>query len=252
MGEKEHSQLKDIILEASHEEDFERKNLQKEKINQNVKSRNFSDKDWDEIHDYWNDWKDELTKDSHQKEESETSLESNFSNTEKTIQGATQTQTNVQSWPSVLAEKERKISRDGIIDYNPILNKTELLNQKTKEFISLLQNKFRHNVEVFNTHRRSPAHHIHVYKVSKKTDDFMLYRNSVKMVISGTQAGKIQIAFNQYLGHLFNHKTHPIYEILAQWSVFDHINWTHSGEKIHDDDLVQFFLSEFVTQSFKS
>ncbi len=155
------------------------------------------------------------------------------------------------SWASQLALQERQMERQGTVDVHPGLNKQELLKSKTRDFLIEIQNDFRVNVELFNETRQSPAHHIHIYKVSQTPDDFMLYRNGVKLVVSGQRAGRILLAFNQYMGHLFSSQHPPALELQAAWGVLDQLYWTYKGERIRNEDLVRYLLSEFIVQSFK-
>jgi hypothetical protein len=79
----------------------------------------------------------------------------------------------------------------------------------------------------------------------------MLFRNGVKLVVSGQRAGRIVFAFNQYLGQIFAPNQNPSLEIEAVWGAFDQLHWTHRGERLSIDDLVRYFITEFSRQSFR-
>lgn len=154
-------------------------------------------------------------------------------------------------WSADLAHNERRMERTGTVDYTNQFQKQEVLRSRTREFTSLLQKHFREQVEVFNDARHSPAHQIHVYKVSKSEEDFMLYRNGVKLVVSGSRAGRVIFAFNQYLGQIYAPTQSPVLEIEAAWGPFDQLFWSYKGERVQIMDLVRYFLTEFVRQSFR-
>lgn len=154
-------------------------------------------------------------------------------------------------WSTELAFEERRMERAGTVDYTNQYQKQEILRARTREFTALLQKTFREHVELFNESRRSPGHQIHVYKVSKTDEDFMLYRNSVKLAISGQRAGRILFAFNQYMGQIFAPTQAPVVEIEASWGPFDQLFWSYKGERVQVMDLVRYFLTEFVRQSFR-
>ncbi|MBS1984182.1 MAG: hypothetical protein JST16_08415 [Bdellovibrionales bacterium] len=154
-------------------------------------------------------------------------------------------------WAADLALEERRMERSGTVDYTNSYQKQDILRARTREFTSLLQKTFREHIEVFNESRRSPAHHIHVYRVSNSDEDFMLYRNHVKLVVSGSRAGRIVFAFNQYMGQIFAPTQTPVVEVEASWGPFDQLFWSYKGERVQLMDLVRYFTTEFVRQSFR-
>ena len=154
-------------------------------------------------------------------------------------------------WSVELALSERRAHRMGVVDFANAYQKQELLKIRTQEFTATLQNTFREHVELFNETRRSPAHAIQLYKVSQTAEDFMLFRNGVKLVVSGQRSGRVLLAFNQYLGQIFAPTSSPTVEIEASWGAFDQLFWQYKGERVQVLDLVRYFMTEFVRQSFK-
>ena len=157
----------------------------------------------------------------------------------------------VQPWAVELASDERRMEAQGTVDFTNSYQKQELLKIRTREYLMTLQECFRSHVELFNESRRSPSHSVHIYKVSKAEGDFMLFRNGVKLVVSGQRAGKIIFAFNQYLGQIFAPSQAPIIEIDATWGPFDQLFWSFKGERVQVLDLVRYFLTEFSKQSYR-
>lgn len=154
-------------------------------------------------------------------------------------------------WSARLALDERVLEQEGQVDFSNSYQKQDLLKLRTREFGLALQDAFRQNIEIFNESRKSPAHMIHVYKVSNSEVDFMLFRNGVKLVISAQQSGRIIFAFNQYLGQLYAPNSNPVLEVEAAWGPFDQLYWTYRSERVSVDDLVRYFVTEFVKQSYR-
>jgi hypothetical protein len=154
-------------------------------------------------------------------------------------------------WAAELALSERKAEREGYVDFSNSYQKQEVLKVRTLEFVNSLQKAFREQVEIFNQTRKSPAHSIQVYKVSKTQGDFMLFRNGVKLVVSGQRSGRVLFAFNQYLGQIFTPTQNPTIEIEAEWGPFDQLFWSYKNERVQIQDIVRYFTLEFVNQSFK-
>jgi hypothetical protein len=159
--------------------------------------------------------------------------------------------TSDQSWASALALEERRMERNGTVDCASHFQKPEMLRARTKEFLLSLQKLFRQEIELFNEARLSPAHHIHIYKINNTEADFLLYRNRHKLMVSGARAGKILFAFNQYMGAVYSPSQGAAIEIDAVWGAFDQLHWTFKGERAHTADLVRYFVTEFVKQSFR-
>ncbi|HVJ65381.1 MAG TPA: hypothetical protein VM901_09010, partial [Bdellovibrionota bacterium] len=150
-----------------------------------------------------------------------------------------------------LALEERRMEREGVVDFSNTYRKQELLKLSTIEYAKLLQAQFRRELELFNEARRSAASSIQLYRVSKTEADFMLFRNGVKLIISAAQAGRIHFAFNQYMGQVHAPAHSPQMEIEAQWGSLDQLVWIYRGEKIEAKDLVRYFMTEFVKQSYR-
>lgn len=173
---------------------------------------------------------------------------------EKVLQGAQPLRSETvrsQPWSAELAMDERRMEREGAVDFTNTYHKQEILKRRTAEFTVHLQETFRQQVEIFNEARRSPSHMIHVYKVSQSEGDFMLFRNGVKLIVSGQRSGKVIFAFNQYLGQIFASNQAPVIELDAAWGPFDQLFWSFKGERVQVLDIVRYFMTEFSRQSYR-
>ena len=154
-------------------------------------------------------------------------------------------------WPAELALAERRAEREGTVDFQNAFNKQELLKKKTREFMSKLRRSFKQQIELFNDSRKAPGHAIQIYRVSQTADDFMLFRNGVKLIVSGQRAGQVLFAYNQFLGQIFAPNKNPTLTLEAHWGPFNELFWQYRGERIEIADLVRHFLTEFSHQSFR-
>jgi hypothetical protein len=156
------------------------------------------------------------------------------------------------AWPAELALEERKMERLGVVDFSNSFKKADLLKRLTREFVKNLRESFQRELEVFNSVRQSQSHFVHLYRVSNTEEDFMLFRNGVKLVISGERSGHVVLAFNQFLGQIFTpSQQQPNFELDATWGAFDQIHWNYRGERVTINDIVRYFLGEFARQSYK-
>ncbi|NCN28507.1 hypothetical protein GW915_13155 [bacterium] len=154
-------------------------------------------------------------------------------------------------WAADLALTERRMERRGEVEYSNSFKKQELLKIQTSEYIRVLRAEFSRNIDMFNEARQSGAHAAHLYNISGTEDDFMLFRNGVKLVVSGQRSGRILFVFNQFLGQVFAPNQNPQVELEAQWGPFDRLFWSYRGERIQVQDVVRYFVSEFIRQSYK-
>jgi hypothetical protein len=154
-------------------------------------------------------------------------------------------------WAAELAHTERRMERLGEVEYSNSFKKQEMLKVQTAEFMAVLRHEFGRQVETFNEARQAGGQSVHLYRITNTEQDFMLFRNGVKLVVSGQRSGRILFAFNQFLGQIYATSQNPNFELEAQWGAFDQLQWTYRNERVQVQDVIRFFLSEFVRQSYK-
>jgi hypothetical protein len=233
------------------------------------KSNKASITEWSRSEDLWSSWeKDQDTQNS--RKELKENLELNTqdiavhqktsnSNLSLAIDGLENTEGQLNTdnaagsvpWPVELAMQERRAERLGVVDFASSYQKQEILKKLTLEFMTTLRKGFQEQIEIFNDARRSPAQNIQLYRVSGTAEDFMVFRNGVKLVVSGQRAGRILLAFNQFLGQIFAPRIQGTYELEASWGAFDQIYWGYRGDRVQLEDVIRYFMSEFCRQSFR-
>jgi len=220
---------------------------------QEVKSRQGTSlAEWGEKTDFWNEWESEF-KDPSQK--NLPTLSSQDMSSPAPLNSATSHEEDpdlhLEPWASQLAFHERRLEKEGTVDYGLPFKRQEMLGEKTKEFGRLLQSTFRKQIEIFNQSRKSPAHAIHIYRISRSDEDFLIYRNGIKLIISSQRAGRIALSFNQYLAPNSQSESLGHVELEAIWGPFDQLYWSYKGERVQLMDIVRYFLSELAFQSFR-
>lgn len=218
-------------------------------VRQNIRNNStISLSEWGEKGDFWKEWKDEFQADpslSQQVPVVQKAAEQNFESHEN------DGEVFLEPWAAQLAFHERRLEKEGTVDYGVPFRRQELLAEKTKEFARILQHTFHKHVEHFNQARKSAAHAIHIYKISRSDEDFLMYRNGVKLIVSAQRAGRISLSFNQFIAPMAQNDSHAHVELEAIWGPFDQLLWTYKGERVQLMDIVRYFISEMAFQSFR-
>jgi hypothetical protein len=162
------------------------------------------------------------------------------------------------SWIENLALEEVNMEESGIIRFNDHLNSQHLLEESCLNFIHKLKDRFEFYVSLFNQYRcnRDQSRSIKVFRISNTVNDFILFRNSLKLIVARRSSDVVSIGFLSNSGNLFspragqdNQSLHAIHEIKAHIGPFNNISWRFQGEIVEIEPLVKYYLSEFVKNS---
>jgi hypothetical protein len=162
------------------------------------------------------------------------------------------------SWIENLALEEVNMEESGIIRFNDHLNTQQLLEESSLNFVNKLKDRFEFYVSLFNQYRsnRDTSRAIKVFRVSNTVNDFILFRNSLKLIVARRAADVVSIGFLANNGGLYggrlandNQTIHAIHEIKAHVGPFNTITWRFQGEPVEVEALVKYYLTEFVKQS---
>jgi len=162
------------------------------------------------------------------------------------------------AWIENLAIEEINMEESGVVHFNDHLDPSVLLEESSIEVMNLVREKFEIYVTKFNEFRGdiNSASQIKVFKISNTVNDFMLFRSSLRMVVSRKSPGLIQIGFLSNSGGMFsarpNISTPPMnvaHEIHAHMGPFNKIHWQFGGEEVDFDSMVKHYLTEFVRYS---
>ncbi|MAZ48728.1 MAG: hypothetical protein CME65_09200 [Halobacteriovoraceae bacterium] len=160
------------------------------------------------------------------------------------------------NWIESLALEEITMEESGVINFSEHLDPLHMLEASSIEFMENLKERFEIYVGKFNELRSNQGDNtkaIKMFKISNTVNDFMLFRNSLKLVVARRSADVISLGFLSNAGGLFaarlNYEpdsTKKIHEIRAHVGAFNNIHWKFNGEDVDVDSLVRHYLTEFI------
>jgi hypothetical protein len=163
------------------------------------------------------------------------------------------------SWIEGLALDEINMDESGIVNINGHLNPDLLLEESSINFMNDLRDRFEGYTSRFNLQRaRNHSNStIKLFKISNTVNDFMLFRNSLRLIFARKSYDVISIGFlangkDIYGARLsFNDQfgSSNIHEIRAHIGPFNKITWRFNNETVDVDALVRHYLTEFIVNS---
>lgn len=163
------------------------------------------------------------------------------------------------SWIEGLALDEINMDESGIVNINGHLNPELLLEESSIAFMNELRDRFEAYIARFNEQRTRNHSNatIKIFKISNTVNDFMLFRNSLRLIFARKSHDVISIGFlangkDIYGARLsFNDKfgSSNIHEIRAHLGPFNKITWRFNNEIVDVDAMVRHYLTEFIVNS---
>ena len=163
-------------------------------------------------------------------------------------------------WIENLALDELNMDESGIIHFDDHLNIDQLLEESSLN----LMNQIRDLVEVYTTRfneyrgKNDQGPQVKVFKISNTVNDFMLFRNSLKLIFARKANDIISIGFLSNTGGLYaarlSHSEPALnkaHEIRAHIGPFNKISWQFHGELLDLDAMARHYLTEFVKNSVR-
>lgn len=159
-------------------------------------------------------------------------------------------------WIEQLALDEVNMEETGVIQFQT-MNPEKMLEEASVELMGELRELFEIYVDKFNRHRGqfNNQHNIRIFKISDTVNDFMLFRNSLKLIIARRSADTISIGFLSNSGSLRAAKLNTegleqkIHDIRGHLGPFGHIQWKFQGDDIHFPSLVRHYMTQFAQLS---
>ena len=161
-------------------------------------------------------------------------------------------------WIKNLALEELNMDESGIVHFDDHLNIDQLLEESSLELI----NQMRDLVEAYATHfnqyrgKNGQGPQIKIFKISNTVNDFMLFRNSLKLIFARKANDVITTGFLSNTGGLYSAKLNnsepalnKAHEIRAHVGAFNKITWRFQGEILDLDSMVRHYLTEFIKNS---
>ena len=163
------------------------------------------------------------------------------------------------TWIENLAIEELNMEETGIVNFSEHLDPMHMLEASSIEFMEKLKERFDVYLTKFNELRANQddkTRTIKLFKISNTINDFMLFRNSLKLVVARRSSDVISLGFLSNSGGLFaarlNYQadaSQKIHEVKAHVGPFNNIQWKFNGENVDIDSLVRHYLTEFIKHS---
>ncbi len=162
------------------------------------------------------------------------------------------------TWIENLAIDEINMNESGVIDLHDHLNPIHFLEESSINFMDSLRDQIELYVGKFNSFRGNQASsHIKIFKISNTVNDFMLFRNSLRLIFARKSNDLITIGFisngKELLAPRLNMNDNlgptGMHEIRAHLGPFHDITWKFQGESFDNSIMVKHYLTEFIKQS---
>lgn len=160
------------------------------------------------------------------------------------------------AWIENLALEELNMEESGVIHFSDHLSPEFHLEESSIQFVEQLKEHFETFIVKFNLYRGNQQGLIKVFKISNTVNDFMLFRNSLKLIVTRKSNDLISIYLmsntgGTYAPRISSQKSTPLtgHDIKAHVGPFNDITWRFNGEMINIHSLVRHYLTEFIRQS---
>ena len=167
-----------------------------------------------------------------------------------------------QGWIHELARAEIHPDAERLLQLNRGFDPQQLVEESTIDFLTELREHFNEFARVFNAFSESNAkfQEIKVYTIAQTAADFMIFRNQIKLVITNSAHGVIQVAFAQHVRGTLSvdgqnssqaqgggsQGIAQSQDLMAQVGPFREACWTFQGEKVTPEQVARFYFAEFA------
>jgi hypothetical protein len=172
-----------------------------------------------------------------------------------------------QGWIHELAKAEVHPDAEKLLQLGRSFDPQQLVEESAIDFLTELRERFQEYAGVFNSYSEAGQKfsEVKVYSVAQSAADFMVFRNQVKLIVSNSAQGMIQMSFTQhYRGNLAvdgqvvssqatesgSGATSPSFgktqDLLAQLGPFRDVFWTFQGERVTPEQVAKFYFAEFT------
>ena len=161
-------------------------------------------------------------------------------------------------WIENLALDELNMDETGIVHFDDHLNIDQLLEESSLDLMNQIRDRIEVYVTCFNEYRgkNDQGPQIKIFKISNTVNDFMLFRNSLKLVFARKANDMISIGFLSNTGGLYAARLdnsqpalNQAHEIRAHIGPFNKIIWQFQGEALDLDSMARHYLTEFIKNS---
>jgi len=157
-------------------------------------------------------------------------------------------------WLKRLSENETELLRTGSGDFVSHQDHRKVVEEATLEFMHELREEFLSCVDLFNSYRGGShlPNSVKIFSISNTAADFIIFRNTLKLVVSNPALGVINFGFvnraNTFTKAPVKTKREG-YDLIAQLYPFNDLAWTFHGERVSVDAVVRYLFTDFVKSS---
>lgn len=161
-------------------------------------------------------------------------------------------------WIENLALEEINMEESGIVSFNDHLNPAYLLEESSISFMNELRDIMEIYVRKFNEYRgTNVGSSIKIFKIANTINDFMLFRNSLRLIFARRADDLISVGFlangkdvfSARMSEAQNYGESTTHEIRAHIGPFNKITWKFQNEPVEIDSLARHYLAEFIKLS---
>ena len=157
-------------------------------------------------------------------------------------------------WIENLALDELNMNEKGTINMQNAISPASRFEESSIELMNTLKKRTQILVDKFNDYQKEPISQIKIFKISNTINDFMLFRNSLRLVFSRKSNDRIIVGFMIYGKEISTAKASDqknFYEVRGKMGAFNQINWYFENEAIDVNSLLKYFISEFIISSVR-
>ncbi|MGZ3695245.1 MAG: hypothetical protein ACXWQO_13985 [Bdellovibrionota bacterium] len=157
-------------------------------------------------------------------------------------------------WLKRLVDNESELLRTGAGDFISHQDHRKVVEEATLEFMHEIKEEFLNCVDLFNSYRGGShlPNSVKIFNISNTAADFIVFRNTLKLVISNPALGVINCSFvnraNTFTKAPVKSKKEG-YDLIAQLYPFNDLAWTFHGERVNVEAVVRYLFTDFVKSS---
>ncbi len=157
-------------------------------------------------------------------------------------------------WIKDLVKSEAEFLRTGSYELIGQQDTQRIIADATTAFLKELKAEFEVCAALFNEHRGGGhlPNSVKVFHVSNTAADFIVFRNTLKLLVSNTANGVVGFNFltrsSPYAPQQPQRRGEGI-DLIAQMLPFHDLVWTYHGEKANARAVVRYFFTELVKSS---
>jgi hypothetical protein len=157
-------------------------------------------------------------------------------------------------WLKRLVDNESELLRTGAGDFISHQDHRKVVEEATLEFMHEIKEEFLNCVDLFNSYRGGShlPNSVKIFNISNTLADFIVFRNTLKLVISNPALGVINCSFvnraNTFTKAPVKSKKEG-YDLIAQLYPFNDLAWTFHGERVNVEAVVRYLFTDFVKSS---